>query len=142
MPRVRRVTPFASLVLLAASVAAGPARATTRYAFTCSCLGERSVGRAGCGPRGPKSMAVTVTTQTVTTRAPGYNGTYRYDARYRSQTYLRFNGPSTSVASYALLVEKPLLRGGYALRTGGKGGYVSYTVRGEAFESTRYICRR
>ena len=102
MPCGRHITSivFALSGLFSLLVAARPAGAASGYAYTCFCLGEKSVGRAGCGLRGPKSMTVTVTAQTAITRASGYNRTYRYDASYQPRgsaaAYLRFNGGTSN----------------------------------------------
>lgn len=125
-------------------------QAATSYTYTCRCLGERSTGRGGCGLRGPNEMSVRVSKKTATTRGANreglrYDYRFTYDASYRprgSSTYKRYKGPAFAGGERHLLIESALATGGYALRTGGRGGYLKYEITFDAFESTKYICRR
>ena len=77
----------------------------------------------------------------------GVATSYTYDPSYRPRAsnvgYVHFAGvspPGTNNHS-DLLVEKQLRTGGYALRTGGRGGYAKYTQTGDGFASQKFICR-
>lgn len=142
---------MAVLLLTTSSGAATAAHAaTTSYTFTCYCLGERSTGPAGCGLRGPRQMTVRISKASAATKGSNregvrYNWTFKYDSTYRprgSSTYLRYKGPPLAGGERHLLLERALTTGGYALRTGGKGGYLKYELTFDAFESTKYICKR
>ena len=119
---------------------------SSTYAYTCYCLSERSVGKAGCGPRGPKTMKVSVNAKTVKAKGtnpdgPAENGSYAFDAGYHGRgsnaKYLRYTGNP-----HNLLVEEPLTKGGYALNSGGHGGFLQYTYTGDVYENVLYICKR
>ena len=139
-----------TMALAMTGLAGSAHAATTSYNYTCRCLGERSTGPAGCGMRGPRTMTVRVSTRSATTKGGNvegarYDWTFAYDATYRprgTSTYKRYKGPVFSGGERHLLIEGALTKGGYPLRTGGKGGYLKYEITFDAFESTKYICKR
>ena len=119
---------------------------SSTFAYTCYCLSERSVGKAGCGPRGPKTMKVSVSKKKVKAKGansdgPAEDGSYAFDAGYHGRgsnaKYLRYTGNP-----HNLLIEEPLVSGGYLLNNGGHGGFLQYTYTGDVYENVLYICKR
>ena len=115
---------------------------TSTYRYDCKCI--PATGINGRCYSGWETMAITVSsTRATTSLAAGAR--FTYDAHYAptgsSMGYSRYTGAAAG-GSAALLVETKLRAGGYALRTGGKGGYVKYTVRSsDGYDSLKFICR-
>jgi hypothetical protein len=90
-----------------------------------------------------KVSAKKTQTKSANPDGPAENGSYAFDATYHGRgansNYLRFAGAGTG---HNLLVEDALPTGGYALRAGGKGGYLQYTYTGDVYENVLYICKR
>jgi hypothetical protein len=141
MRSLTRLALALSFALLLAGVIASPAARATTHSYKCSCLGDRYVGRKACGPRGPESATLRLTTTTAAFAYGSTSESFRHDPTYHQggaqAGYVRY-----IATSRALLLEKALQTGGYALQTGGKGGFLHYTSRGgDGYDNVRYICR-
>ena len=115
------------------------ARAKARsYTYACRCLSAHNCSMVGTR----LSLRVGKTTATATYGGEGHG--LSFDARYRPRggnaNYLRYNYNENR--TLAALIEGPLVTGGYALRTGGSGGYLKLQGNADGFESIKFICRR
>ena len=106
---------------------------TTSFTYQCSMVGVGS--RA-------EPMRLRISTRSATVKVgAGDSQSYTFDPGYTprgNSTDLRYRAS----ADRWILVQKTLPKGGYALRTGGHGGYAKLEVRVDGFSSWRYICRR
>ena len=125
-----------------AALGATASAATTTYRYDCTAT-ERDTR-----PEHRKmSLSLSGTTGKLTNFWERRLWSLRYDANYRPRAnnagYARFRDSVHSAAHF--LLEKDLRTGGYALRTGGHGGYLKILRIEDGYEiaySWKYICRR
>ena len=116
------------------------------YAYDCKCLGAGNPRGICYGGWETMTLTLAGTRATAKLASAAAPTAFTLDKTYRPRagnaSYLRYSSPASGGIQAALLVERELKSGGYALRTGGKGGYARYTVRGDAFDNQKFICRR